>query len=380
MTGYIKGFAEETFEFPGEPVQIGTAPPVTDELLSKGKELYEKAKCWECHGKLGRGNGEKGWQEKFKDDWGQQSIPTDLTHAWEMRNGASLEDLFRTITTGFDGTPMASFQDAYTDEDRWALVHYVSSLQTERKTGSALTVKKVNAIPQSGDDEQWDSVDYIDMPLSGQIIFAPRQFSPTILNMRAKSIYSNEAIAVMLEWTDKKPNRGDDGLPPDAVQLQFPVEIPSGAEKPYFYLGDKNHNVNLWFWRSSDNQVEELNAKGQRKESRIRQEKTDVTVTADYSDGLYRVVFTRLLDSKDENDVTFVPGKFIPFSVTVYDGQNNEQGNRAAVSAWYYVMLEPRTPLKVYIAPPVVALAFIGMSMSLRRRLKKKNDAQENSG
>jgi DMSO reductase family type II enzyme heme b subunit len=380
MTSYIKGFAEETFEFPGEPVQIGKAPAVTDELLSKGKELYEKAKCWECHGKLGRGDGEKGWQEKFKDDWGQQSIPTDITHAWELRNGASLEDLYRTITTGFDGTPMASFQDAYTDEDRWALAHYISSLQIERNTGSALTVKKVNAIPSSVDDEQWDNVDYIDLPLSGQIIFKPRQFSPTILNMRVKSIYTDTEIAVMLEWTDKKPNKGDDGLPPDAVRLQFPVEMLEGAEKPYFYLGDKNHAVNLWYWKSSDNQVVELHAKGQREAPKVRQEKTDVTATASFSDGLYRVVFTRQLDSGDENNITFSPGRFIPFSVAVYDGQNNDQDNRATVSAWYYVMLEPRTPLKVYIAPPVAALAFIGISISIRRKLRKQFDTKDNTG
>jgi mono/diheme cytochrome c family protein len=118
---YVKSFEEETFEFEAEPFQIGKAPAVSDELIQKGKEIFDKAKCWECHGKAGRGEGEKGWQEKFKNDWGTRAYPTDLTQSWEYRGGATVEDIYRTVTSGFDGTPMASFQTSYSDEERWAL-------------------------------------------------------------------------------------------------------------------------------------------------------------------------------------------------------------------------------------------------------------------
>ncbi len=369
---YIKGFEEETFEEDAEPFQIGKAPAVSDELLAQGKEIFEKAKCWECHGKNGRGGGEKGWQENFKNDWETRAYPTDLTQAWEYRGGAAVEDIFRSVTSGFDGTPMASFQTSYSDEKRWALSHFLMSLQTERKTGSALSVKKVDAVPSSTDDEQWDAVDYLDMPMSGQLMFKPRQFTPLITNVRVRGLYSDSEVAIMLEWTDKKPNKGDDGHPSDAVRAQFPATLSDGPEKPYFYLGDKSNPVNLWYWRASDNTAIEQNAKGHKKDALVQQEKNDVQADANYSDGSYRVLFRRPLDTADKNDITFTPGKFIPISITAFDGEQDEQGNRATVSAWYYVMLEPPTPMKVYVMPPLVGLAFIGAGIGIRKRLKKE--------
>lgn len=370
---YVKIFAEEeeTFEEEGESFQVGKAPAVSDELLQQGKEIYDKAKCWECHGRNGRGEGEKGWQEEFKNDWGTRAYPTDLTQSWEYRNGPEVEDIFRTLTSGFDGTPMASFQDEYSDEERWVLSHFVTSFQVERKTGSALSVKKVDAIPSSTDDGQWDTADYLDMPMSGQLMFEPRQFTPVITNVRVRGLYSDSEVAVMLEWTDKKPNKGDDGKASDAVRAQFPVTLSNGSEKPYFYLGDRGNPVNLWYWKAADNKAIEQNAKGQKEDDLVRQEKNDIQAAANYTDGLYRVLFRRPLDTDDTHDITFVPGKFIPLSVTVFDGEQDEQGNRATVSGWYYVMLEPQTPLKVYVMPPVVALAFIGAGMAIRRKLKK---------
>jgi DMSO reductase family type II enzyme heme b subunit len=373
MVEYIKIFAEEeeTFEYEAEPFQIGKPPAVSDAILKQGKEIYDKAKCWECHGKAGRGEGEKGWQENFKNDWGTRAYPTDLTQSWEYRGGATLEDIYRSVTSGFDGTPMASFQTSYSDEERWALSHFVQSLQVERKTGSALSVKKVDAVPTSTEDEQWNAAGYLDMPMSGQLMFKPRQFTPLITNVRVRGLYTEAEIAVMLEWTDKKPNKGDDGHPSDAVRAQFPVTLSDGAEKPYFYLGDNTHPVNLWYWKASDNAAIEQNAKGHKEDALVQQEKNDIQASANYSNGHYRVLFSRPLDTGDQNDITFTPGKFVPLSVTVFDGEQDEQGNRATISGWYYVMLEPPTPMSVYVMPPLVGLAFIGAGIGIRRKLKK---------
>jgi DMSO reductase family type II enzyme heme b subunit len=371
---YVKSFAEEeeTFEEEGESFQVGKAPAVSDALLQQGKEIYDRAKCWECHGRAGRGEGEKGWQDKFKNDWGTRAYPTDLTQSWEYRNGPEVEDIFRSLTSGFDGTPMASFKDAYSDEERWALAHLVKSLQVARNTGSALSVRKVDTVPSATDDERWNTADYLDMPMSGQLMFEPRQFTPLITNVRVRSLYSDAEIAVMIEWTDKKPNKGDDGHPSDAVRAQFPVTLSDGTEKPYFYLGDKSHPVNLWYWKASDNTAIEQNAKGHKEGDLVGQEKNDIQASANYSNGQYRVLFRRPLDTGDENDITFTLGKFIPLSVTAFDGEQDEQGNRATVSGWYYVMLEPPTPLKVYVMPPLVGLAFIGAGIGIRRKLKEE--------
>ncbi|RJQ43562.1 MAG: hypothetical protein C4538_11880 [Nitrospiraceae bacterium] len=368
---YIKSFDEETFELQGKAFQIGKAPSPSDALIKQGMEIFEKAKCWECHGRAGRGNGEKGWQSDFKNDGGTRAWPTDLTHNWEYRNFPAVEDIYRSITSGFDGTPMASFQTSYSEQDRWALSHYVKSLQVTRKTGSALTAKKVDTIPAVSDKKQWEAVAYIDLPLSGQLIFEPRQFIPVVTNIRVRSLYTDAEVSILLEWTDKRPNKGSDGHPADAVRLQFPVQLSSGAEKPYFYLGDSAHPVNLWYWRASDDQAVEFNASGQKENAMVTQEQNNIRVESEYSDGLYRILLRRPLATGDKNDITFVPDTFIPLSVTVYDGEHDEQADRAAISAWYHVMLEPPAPLKVYVLPPAAAFACIGASLFIRKKLKK---------
>lgn len=327
MIDYIKAFSEETFEFEGEPFEIGEPPPVTDALLKMGEELFIKAKCWECHGKLGRGDGEKGWQENFKDDWGERIYPTNLAHPWELRHGSRVKDLFRTLTAGFDGTPMASFQDAYSDEQRWALSYYLLSLQIKRKFESVVRVRRVNKIPTLPDDKLWESADYIDIKMEGEKVFG-LPFIPKITNIRVRGIYTFFEVAIMLEWVDKKPNKGDDTFPPDAVRLQFPV---------------KRDLYNLWYWSASDNRAVEFDSTDPQASSMTAQGKTDIKAISQYDKGLYRLIFTRRLNTNDKNDVPFSTGKRVPFFVFAYDGQHNEKGERGAISSSRYILLETPT-------------------------------------
>lgn len=372
LVEYIKGFAEEDFEIPGERFEIAEAPEVTDKIIEEGRKSFEKRKCFECHGGYARGSGEKG-QQIQKDDWGYRIFPADLTHPWELKNGPEVEDLFRSITAGIEGTPMASYEFSMSEDERWAVSYYLKSIQFKRKLGSVVKATKVEDIPSSTDDGLWDTTDYIDLPLAGQLMFKTRHFTPTMTNVRARGLFTDSELAIMLEWTDKKPNKGDDGHPPDAVRLQFPIELSSGPEKPFFYMGNKNNPVKLWYWSASDDIAVEFIARGHEEDKISRQEQVDVKAFSDYNDGLYKVIFKRRLDTKKENDITFAPGKFIPFSVTVFDGERDETGNRAEISSWYYFMMEPPTPLKVYLMPPVAAFAFIGIAISIRRKLKKQS-------
>ncbi len=63
----------------------------------------------------------------LKDDEGFTMVPADLT-AGQFKSGPTVEDIYRTMTTGLSGTPMPSYRDAFPDEDRWALAYYVLSL------------------------------------------------------------------------------------------------------------------------------------------------------------------------------------------------------------------------------------------------------------
>jgi DMSO reductase family type II enzyme heme b subunit len=372
IVAYLKKFSPDTFETKGTPLKMGKPSAGKDKLIALGKEMYEKGKCWECHGKAGRGDGEKGWQEKFKDDWGNRAYPADQTSPWEYRNGSDVKDLYVTITAGIDGTPMTSYGDTVSDEKRWALAYYVKSQQQARKLGLALKVKKANVIPSSTDDPVWQNVDYLDLPMAGQIIFDPRDFTALITNARVRGVYAGSELAVMIEWTGKKHNVGDDGHPPDAARIQFPSKSSEGVE-PFFLMGDKKSPVNIWQWKASDNLGVEFNAQGP--SAFVQQEKQEIQVVPAYKDGLYRIMFKRALNTGDKDDTVFEAGKFTPFAVTLLDGRNDEENSKGAISAWYFMVLEPPIPLKVYVLPPIAFFVVLGIGLVLRKSVKMKGRA-----
>ncbi|TJW06803.1 MAG: c-type cytochrome [Mesorhizobium sp.] len=112
-------------EPPGPPLYIGKPPTVSQAILERGKEVWKIAKCWECHGMTGKGDGQKA--AGLKDDLGFGIVPADLTSG-QFKSGTAVEDIFRTMTTGLSGTPMPSYRDALPEEDRWALSYYVLAL------------------------------------------------------------------------------------------------------------------------------------------------------------------------------------------------------------------------------------------------------------
>ena len=117
LVAYLKQLSPDTFSIQGTPIKINP-PGGKEKLIALGKEMYQSGKCWECHGKAGRGDGEKGWQEKFKDDWGSRIYPADQTAPWEYRAGSDLKDVFKTITIGYYGTPKTSYGHTVPEEKR----------------------------------------------------------------------------------------------------------------------------------------------------------------------------------------------------------------------------------------------------------------------
>jgi DMSO reductase family type II enzyme heme b subunit len=373
LADYLMKFSPDTFGIKGTPVKIGSPPGGKEKLLALGKEMYQTAKCWECHGKAGRGDGEKGWQEKFKDDWGNRIYPADQTSPWEYRAGSDVKDVFKTITAGFDGTPMTSYGDTVSEEKRWALAYFVQSEQQKRNLGLTLRVKKVNDIPSSTDDPAWQNTDYLDLPMAGQVIFDPRDFTTPITNARIRGVYTGSELAVMIEWTDKQPNKGEGGLPPDAARIQFPAKTTEAA-RPYFFMGDKKLGVNIWQWKASDNLGIEYAAAGP--DTLSQQEQQNMKAIPSYTEGLYRMVFRRALNTGVKSDTLFEIGKFMPFAVTLYDGRNSEENKKGAISAWYYMVLEPPVPPSVYILPPVVFLVFLCIGLLLHKNVRKKGQTE----
>ncbi len=137
---YIKTFSQRwKDEKPEPPIVIATPPRPTPELLAQGKKLFQQAKCWECHGHEGRGDGPSANQ--LSDAFHLPIRPADFTRG-QFKGGASLSDIFRTMTLGLDGTPMPSYADSMTEAERWAISYYVLAFSawSDPLTGQRLTL------------------------------------------------------------------------------------------------------------------------------------------------------------------------------------------------------------------------------------------------
>jgi cytochrome c oxidase cbb3-type subunit I/II len=133
-------FVEEP---PSAPMEIAAPPKPSPELNSRGKEIWLQAKCWECHGKTGKGDGEKA--AGLKDDWSFPIRPADLTTG-QFKSGPTVADIFRTISIGLSGSPMPSFQASFPEADRWALSYYILSLSafTDPLTAAPLPISEAD--------------------------------------------------------------------------------------------------------------------------------------------------------------------------------------------------------------------------------------------
>src|SRR5574338_558567 len=102
------------------------AKPATDESKKRGSELVVEKKCVECHGMEGRGDGNA---FNLKDDWGFAIQPADWHKCWNFRGSRqdpyNVGNIFRTFSTGVNGTPTPSFADNTTVDERCDIANFV---------------------------------------------------------------------------------------------------------------------------------------------------------------------------------------------------------------------------------------------------------------
>ena len=403
LVQYLKTFSR--FFSPDEipqPLDFGRATRVNDDVLAEGERVFrEVADCAACHGDGGRGDGESA--PTLTDD--ERDLPirvADLTENWLFNGGGDVEDIHRRLLTGLDGTPMPSLADVITagvitDEQLWALAHYVRSLAPEEEPGITEVVRGVlfedSPLPSSVDDEAWDGVERAYLPLVGQIILMPRWFDPRVDGVWVQAAHDGESVAVRVTWSDPnnspdpmwadwksqvisvmQPKEGDppdEGPTPDQLVVQFPMRMPEGMERPFFLRGDNRRPVYIWQWQSDRDGAREGEARGMGTEA-FQSGGQDLTVDASHADGQWRVMFTRLLVTEDEGDLDFVTGEAIPMALFAWDGDNGESGTRGAVSSWYFLFLEEATPATVYVAPALAMMLTAALGFLVVGRAQKR--------
>ena len=123
----------------------------------------------------------------------------------------------------------------------------------------------------------------------------------------------------------------------DAVAIQIPTQVPTGARKPYFIFGDAQNSVDLWFFDLA--RPDPLQFTGRGSADIAPNDTGDVTGVASYDQGEWSVVFKRPL--RAASSAPFSPGAFLPVAFSVWDGFSRERGNRRGLTAWYSIYLEP---------------------------------------
>jgi cytochrome c len=209
-----------------QPVPLPSAPKTTNESIEVGKKLYEETGCARCHGALGRGDGPSA--PTLKDDWGYPIRAADLTQSWTFRAGSSREDIFRTMSTGFTGTPMPGFVDALTPEQRWAITDFIVSLSGEKGPGySNLVIAKHvrDPIDVGKGTASFASAPVARFPIVGQIMEPGRAFHPLATSVTVQAIYDAESIALLVRWNDMSAQKtGKNGpslpVPPEEEEEQ----------------------------------------------------------------------------------------------------------------------------------------------------------------
>jgi mono/diheme cytochrome c family protein len=205
-----------------QQVPLPRAPHQTKESIEQGKKLYVDNGCVRCHGTLGRGDGPSA--PTLVDDLGNPIRAADLTQNWTFRGGSTREDVFRTMSTGLNGTPMPSFLDALKDDQRWAIADYIDSLSGGNKGPGYATILIARHVDDPIDVAKgaaaFASAPAARFPLVGQIMEPTRNFHPPVTSVVVQAIYDSDNVAFLVRWHDRSAEKTGHNGP----SLPVPIE------------------------------------------------------------------------------------------------------------------------------------------------------------
>jgi len=375
-----------------KPIDLPSAPRSTKETIEAGKKLYEDTGCGKCHGTVGRGDGPSA--PTLKDDWGNPIRPADLSQSWTFRGGSSRGDIFRTMSTGLNGTPMPSFSDALKPEERWAITDFIDSLSRGSDgpgyTNLVIAKHVKDPIDPGKGAASFASAPVARLPIVGQIMEPGRSFHPPVTSVMVQAIYDADSIGLLIRWHDMSAQKtGSNGpslpVPPEeeeeaapvasgseggaggaskdnpfgdqavtpapAGRPQDPFAEPAAAAEQASEFSDAvaiqipsavpaSARKPYFLFGDSQNSVDlwffdlagTAPALFTAKGSAAVAPKANGNLTgvASYDQGEWSVIFKRPL--RPESSAAFSPGEFMPVAFSVWDGFSRERGSRRGLS------------------------------------------------
>jgi mono/diheme cytochrome c family protein len=144
LVAFIKSLRSDWKKNEGRALLIPEAPAETFRnrtlfLASafKGQKLYLEA-CISCHGDDGRGDGPSA--ADLVDSDNNPLPPADLGRHF-IKSGRRVQDIYKAIYTGLDGTPMPAFEGVYDEGAIWNIVAYVMFLRGRESKIYAATLQ-----------------------------------------------------------------------------------------------------------------------------------------------------------------------------------------------------------------------------------------------
>ena len=152
VIAWLKTFSPEwQTRSAGPPIAVSedpwsaTDPATAREAIARGRVVYHAlVTCWQCHPAYATQEevsamalAEQAGVVTLREDagrpvpkpdvWEHLLTPTDFPRR-RLKSGSSLQDLYRTISSGVGGTAMPTWKDGLPEKDLWALAYYVKSL------------------------------------------------------------------------------------------------------------------------------------------------------------------------------------------------------------------------------------------------------------
>ncbi|QPJ66741.1 MAG: c-type cytochrome [Candidatus Nitrohelix vancouverensis] len=379
LVDMIKGFSTRfQEEQAGDPVDIGSPPPSTPEIVARGKVLWSEQKCINCHGASGQGDGKVA--DSLIDAWNHAVFVHDITRPALFKVGFQPADIYRTLSAGFDGTPMESFAHL-PEEDRWALVHFIRSRfrggLTKAEFETDLYSYRVDVeLDTAPDSPVWDGVETKELVLRP---LSARRGAVETINFA--SVNNGEYLAIRLKWLDPTKDAFSEKTQDvfrDGSAVQFALGATTlhthGHNEPFFGMGNRNKPVNIWHWRAGleealeaeddmeystggvdmdalifgglmsnpvarlnptgENAVEELNAEGFGTITPQPQERQNVEGYGTWKDGEWTVVFLRQMTKDGKWDVELIRDQPALVALAVWDGLKEDRNGRKVISVW----------------------------------------------